>query len=60
MRASGISFNEARVKGRATNPAGIRFEGLARVETLVTADVPVGNVVGEVTAIRQLRGCGAD
>lgn len=48
--ASGVSFTDARLKGDAANPLSLRFSGRARVERLVTADVEVGKIEGELTA----------
>jgi len=52
LQATGIDFSEARVKGRWTDLTGLRVAGRAHIETLVTAEVPIGNLAGEVTATR--------
>jgi translocation and assembly module TamB len=52
VRASGINFTAARVKGRASDLGRTTLMGRVRVETFVAAEVPVGSLTGEVTATR--------
>jgi translocation and assembly module TamB len=52
VRASEVSFREAVIRGRFTNPGGIQVKGRMSIPQLVTADVPVGNLTGDLTATR--------
>lgn len=52
FNASGVSLKEARLKGDLTKLSSLHLSGRATVEKLVTADVPVGRIEGELTATR--------
>jgi translocation and assembly module TamB len=52
VRASGISFSNAKVNFRADDFSKFKATGKARVEHLVTANVDIGNITGDVTATR--------
>ncbi len=52
FKATGISLNQARLKVPLRDPARFHLAGQARISRLVTADVPIGHVAGEVSANR--------
>ena len=50
VKASGISFSHAKANFRVDNLSKFKVTGKAQVEHLVTADVNIGNITGDVTA----------
>jgi translocation and assembly module TamB len=52
FRASDVSFRDAKIKGSFAAPDKAKVSGRFRVPLLVTADVPIGNLSGELTATR--------
>lgn len=52
VRASGINFRDALIKGRWTDPNHLQVKGRVSIPQLMTADVPVGNLTGDLTATR--------
>ncbi len=52
IKAADINFREALIKGRLADPKSIRVKGRVSIPTLVTADVPVGNLTGDLEATR--------
>ncbi len=52
FKATGMSFNQARLKVPLRDPARFHLAGQARIGRLVTADVPIGHIAGEVSANR--------
>ncbi len=52
IKASGINFTNAKINFRGDDLSKFKATGKARIEHLITADVNVGNVTGDVTATR--------
>ena len=52
VKASGLSFANAKINFRPDNPNKFKASGQAKIEHLVTADVNIGNITGDVTATR--------
>ncbi len=52
IKASGISFSNAKINFRGDDLSKFKATGKARIEHLITADVNVGNITGDVTATR--------
>jgi translocation and assembly module TamB len=52
VRASEISFRNALIKGSFTDPKHLQVKGRVSIPQLVTADVPVGNLTGDLTATK--------
>lgn len=50
VKASGISFSNARANFRTDDLSKFKVTGKAQVEHLVTADLNIGNITGDVTA----------
>lgn len=50
VKASGISFSNAKANFRINDLSKFKVTGKAQVEHLVTADVNIGNITGDVTA----------
>ncbi len=50
VKASGISFSNAKANFRVDDLSKFKVTGKAQVEHLVTADVNIGNITGDVTA----------
>ncbi len=52
IKASGINFSNAKINFRGDDLSKFKATGKARIEHLITADVNVGNITGDVTATR--------
>lgn len=52
VKASGISFSNAKINFRADDLSQFKATGKAKIEHLITANVDIGNITGEVTATR--------
>jgi hypothetical protein len=52
VKASGISFSNAKINFRAADLSKFKATGRANVEHLITANVDIGNITGDVTATR--------
>ena len=48
MKASGISFSNAKINFRADDLSKFKATGKAKIEHLITADVDIGNITGDV------------
>ncbi|MFN0119358.1 MAG: translocation/assembly module TamB domain-containing protein [Blastocatellia bacterium] len=52
LRTGPVNFRDALIKGNIGDPASVTVKGRVSIPTLVTANVPVGNINGDVTATR--------
>ncbi len=52
VKASGVSFSNAKINFRADDLSKFKATGKAKIEHLITADVDIGNITGDVTATR--------
>ncbi len=52
VKASGISFSNAKINFRPDDLSKFKATGRAQVEHLITANVDIGNITGDVTATR--------